>query len=88
MFLLPATKLQQGNVFTPVHRGVSVHGVLCLGGGGFSVPGESLSGRPPYNNVQAVHILLECILGTPVIPSAHRGKVMKGHHGTNTIEVW
>ena len=55
----PATKLRQGNVFTFVcdsaHReGGSVWGGLCAE--------ESLSGRSPYRNMQAVRILLECIL--------------------------
>ena len=35
-------------------QGVSVQGGLC--------PGGSLSGRPPYGNMRAVRILLECIL--------------------------
>ena len=56
-FLPPATKLRQGNVFTPVchsvHRGeVSVQGGLCLGGSlsrevsfqGVSVLGVSVQG--------------------------------------------
>ena len=92
-FLPPATKLREGNVFTPVchsiHRwGVSVRGVSVRGSGlcsrgisvwglsvqrglcpreglspGGALPGGSLSGRPPpYVNVRAVRILLECIL--------------------------
>ena len=39
--------------------GFSVYGGLCPGG---LCPGEFLSGRLPYGNVRAVHILLECIL--------------------------
>ena len=60
--LLPAPKLRQGNVFTPVCGSVHRRGGLCPGGslsGEVSVqevgglcpgglcPGESLSGRPP-----------------------------------------
>ena len=53
MFLPPATKLRQGNVFTPVcdsvqarslSRGVSVQEGSLSGG---LCPGGSLSGRPP-----------------------------------------
>ena len=71
-YVPPATKLRQGNVFTPVghsvHRGVSVPacttghmtgGGLCPGKGGLSL----LLGRPPmYGNERAVRILPECIL--------------------------
>ena len=56
-FLPPATKLWQGNVFTPVcdfvHAGgglcpgVSVQGGLCPGD---LCPGGSLSGRPPCHH--------------------------------------
>ena len=47
LFLPPATKLREGNVFTPVchsvHRRVSVQGISVQGG---LCPGGSLSGRP------------------------------------------
>ena len=54
-----------------VQREVSVQGSLCTEGGlcpgeslyrGWSLSGGSLSGRPPYGNVRAVRVLLECIL--------------------------
>ena len=52
-------------------QGVSVHEGLCPGvpvqeglcPGGLCL-GGSLSGRPPYGNVRAVRIILECILVT------------------------
>ena len=53
--LPPATKLREGNVFTPVCD--SVHGRER------SVQGGLYQGDPlPYGNVQALRILLECIL--------------------------
>ena len=55
--LPPANEVCEGNVFTGV----------CLSTGGCiypgrSLPGGSLSGRPPYGNESTVCILLECIL--------------------------
>ena len=53
--LSPATKLRQGNVFTPVfdsiHRGSLSGGGLCPGGG--SVQGWSLSGGISVHGVSA-----------------------------------
>ena len=46
--------LSLSRVVGSLFRRVSVQGGLCLG--------ESLLGRPPYSNEQAVRILLECIL--------------------------
>ena len=60
--LPPATKWQEGDVFTPVCdsvQGVSDQGGLCPGEEGVSVR-ETLP--PLYGNVRAVRILLECIL--------------------------
>ena len=47
--------------------GVSVQGVflsrgVSVQGNGVSVQGVSVRETPPYSNVQAVHILLECFL--------------------------
>ena len=71
MFLPPATKLRQGNVFTPVCDSVQA-GSLSRGGlcpGGVSVRRSLSRGvsvrktpLPPYGYVRAVRILLECIL--------------------------
>ena len=69
-FLLPATKSQQGNVFTPVCD--SVHGGGSLSKG-VSVQGVC-QGDPPAT-IQlhvVVHILLESILVTSVCDSVHR----------------
>ena len=43
-----------GEVSVQLRGTLSREGDLC--------PGDSLSGRPPYGNVRAVRILLECIL--------------------------
>ena len=75
ILLPPATKLRQGNVFTPVrhslHRGVSVHGVSVRG---VSVRGFIVRETPPlHSNEWAECILLECIfviqVGTYVVYS-------------------
>ena len=62
-FLPPANEVCEGNVFTGVCLSTGwglCSGGLCLGGG------VLCQGDPPYGNMQAVRILLECIFVTEV----------------------
>ena len=56
--LCPGESLYRGRSLS---RGSLSRGGLCTGGL-WSLSGGSLSGRPPYGNVRALRILLECIL--------------------------
>ena len=93
--LPPATKLREGNVFTPVchsvqggslsrgslSRGVSVEGSLRGG----SLSRGSVSGRPPYGNLWTVHSLLECILVHNRISSIFTREVHRVPLTTNSV---